>query len=597
MGFTFKGYNGFPDLSTYNFINVGQNLTDIWGQNFSQEFLRTDLFRAIGGGSYLDFKNLVENPNMKSLMLTAVYSDPSTWIKMYDGIQLMQLSGSGTSWEFHLMFSKRDLVKWTVDTSQDPPETNHYEYGPQEIVLHCNTATQPFMPELFTPRMAILYFDRIVCPYDNYYLQDAAHDVYKIIIGNGTTVISTGSTSWDDAINGRGPIRRIVELDEHDYPTITERFDWPIGDGEIYSGDTPNDWWSYSAYNGAAAETFISSWGQVAMTPANDTSGPGGNDHIPYDDRSDPVPNDGPPTVGVNSSGFVKAYHVEQAELTALRTYLYSSSFLDNVAKMISNPMDYIISLMIFPLNPQESGSENIGIGGLDSGVSSHKILQYKEIDCGSVNVAEKYGGFMDYDNFTQVSVYLPFCGNLMLDTNIVMNSTLKLHYTIDFLTGDCVAKLTVKNNHGTNAQFYFKEGNCACQVPMSGANYANMYMGAIKGMLGIAGSAATGNAAGVVSSAVDMVSGMKVERERIGNISGNHGLMCNYIPYVCIERPVQSYAENYELTEGRPSNIGGTLGSFHGYTEVQKIKLDGVVATEAELAEIRNLLESGVYV
>lgn len=593
MGKTFKGYNGFPDLSTYNFSNTGLNLTEIWGSQ-AGEFLRTNLFRVVGGGTFLDFRDIVENGPLRTELMNADPNVPSTWYKMYEGIQLMELSGSGTSWTFRLMFAERDLIEWSVDTSVDPPVPNEYEKGPQEVVVTVDTSDSNIFPEVFRPRMAILYFDEIICPYDNYYLKHVSNDVYKIVLGNGNKA-STGSVYWDDAITP-APKRRVVELDENNNPQIVDRYDWLIG-GELFSGDEPNNWWSLCSYNNRVNMTFVKSWGGIPMTPDNDTSGTGGNPNVPYDDRSDPVPYDGVPSIGATSSGFVKLYHVNSADLLALKNYLYSSSFLDNVSKLINNPMDYIIALMCFPLSPTDSTSEYIGVGGLSSSVSAPKALQYKEIDCGSINVAEKFNSFMDYDNLTQVSLYLPFCGMMKLDTNVVMHSSVKLYYNVDFLTGDCVARVIIKNNHGTNAETYIKEGNCACQIPMSGANYMSFYAGAFKTAMGIGASLTSGNMVGAAESAINGIASMKVERERIGNVSGNHGLMSNYNPYIMIERPVQNYPENYNAVIGRPSNIGGTLGSFSGYTVVNDIKLDSMIATDAELAEIRQLLAGGVYV
>lgn len=594
MGATFKGYNGFPDLQTYNFVNTGSNLTEIWGRE-SGEFIRTNLFRAVGGGTFCDFKTIVDNVPLRTELMKADPTKESTWIKAYEGIRLMQLSGAGTTWTFRFMFTKRDIVSWQVDTSGDDPVTPTYERGPQELAIVCDTSRDPLLPDVFRPRMAILYFDRILCPNDNYYLQEAQSDVYRIVVGNGNHA-TAGTQAWDDAIMS-SPLRRVVELDEHDTPQIEHRFNWIIGDNGIYSGDSPNEWWSYCSYTNANDKYFLTSWGGSPATSDTDTSGTGGNPNIPYDDRSDPVPYDGVPSIGVTSSGFVKLYHVNQSHLTALRDYLYSSSFLDNVSKLISNPMDYIIALMAFPLAPTDGTSEAIGIGGLSSEINAHKALQYKEVDCGTLNVAEKFGSFMDYDNFTQVSLYLPFCGVLKLDTNVAMHSAINLRYNIDFLTGDCTARVMVHNNHGTEAEFYIKEGNCACQVPMSGANYMSFYAGAFKAVMGAGLALGAGNVGGAVASAVNGVASMKVERDRIGSVSGNHGFMSQYVPYLCIERPVQNYPENFNHVIGRSSNIGGKVGDFDGYTEVREVDLSGIPATDKELEEIRSLLTNGVYV
>ena len=60
---------------------------------------------------------------------------------------------------------------------------------------------------------------------------------------------------------------------------------------------------------------------------------------------------------------------------------------------------------------------------------------------------------------------------------------------------------------------------------------------------------------------------------------------------------PRQSMPEGYEKVCGFPCNEGGKLGNFTGYTVVEDIRLNGLVATAPEVEEIYQLLKSGVII
>ena len=90
---------------------------------------------------------------------------------------------------------------------------------------------------------------------------------------------------------------------------------------------------------------------------------------------------------------------------------------------------------------------------------------------------------------------------------------------------------------------------------------------------------------------------GMKPNFKKTGAISGSTGLMSVKQPYLCLTTPRQSMPEGYEKVCGFPCNIGGKLGDFSGYTVVEDIRLNGLVATSPEVDEIYKLLKSGVII
>lgn len=110
----------------------------------------------------------------------------------------------------------------------------------------------------------------------------------------------------------------------------------------------------------------------------------------------------------------------------------------------------------------------------------------------------------------------------------------------------------------------------------------------------------ARGRVAGQISSAVsgtvNSVMGAKQYISHSGTVTGSAGMLGIKQPFVLIEYPNQSLAENYKHFVGYPSNISGKLSEFSGYTECEQVVPSGFTGTDGELAEVLSLLKEGVY-
>ena len=101
---------------------------------------------------------------------------------------------------------------------------------------------------------------------------------------------------------------------------------------------------------------------------------------------------------------------------------------------------------------------------------------------------------------------------------------------------------------------------------------------------------------ANTVNNVATNVMSAKTQIQHTGTVSGSSGILGNRIPYVMIEYPNQSLAENYKHYVGYPSNMTASLGSLSGYTECEQLILSGITATDPELEEITEALKGGVY-
>ena len=315
-------------------------------------------------------------------------------------------------------------------------------------------------------------------------------------------------------------------------------------------------------------------------------SKPGGGDGD-QSDISDPIIEDD--IIDGLSSDFVKLYKITKANLTALSEYMLQDSFLTNIKKLYADPMDAIISLNTFPINATGTAGV-ITTSGVSTGINAVQIKNsIIDIDCGKIAMKEYWGSFLDYE--TKISLFLPYVGIQSISTDDFMNDLIHVVYRVDLLSGGFV--VFVKNSKGIVHQ---TTGNMAYHMPVTSIDYSRMYSALITGAVGIAGNAAEGNAAGVISGTLSTIQNFHPQIQMSGNFGGNTGICSNKKPYLIIERPVPNVPDNYSAIKGNTSNVTVTLGDCSGFTQISDMQIKYISATDAEKTQILNLLKSGVY-
>lgn len=304
------------------------------------------------------------------------------------------------------------------------------------------------------------------------------------------------------------------------------------------------------------------------------------------------------PTVmeGVTASGMCSVYNPTKEQLKNFSAWLWSPNFLDNFLKIFQNPMDAIIGLHIMYATPITGTPANIVCGYLDSGVSSKVVTQqFSEVDCGHVAIPEYFGNALDYEPYTQVHVYLPFIGIVSLKPNDVIGKELYIKYGVDAMTGTCLATLTTKKGSSEIACYTFP-GNCACQIPISGGNYAQMITGLAGFVASGVGAAATGNPLMALGAGASLLNS-HLDVSHGGAIGSNAGAMGIRIPYVIITRKSAYEATRYNEFYGFPANKTVQLSSCRGYTRVKHVHIEIPTATANEKKEIETILKQGVII
>lgn len=311
------------------------------------------------------------------------------------------------------------------------------------------------------------------------------------------------------------------------------------------------------------------------------------------------------PGLSVLDTGFIRMYNPTSAELRALGSFMWSSSFVDNILKMFEDPIDAIIQLGIVPLDLSAIQGSSVGIrlGNVATGVAAHELTtEFSYVDLGKCRVPENWGNALDYAPFTEVQIFLPFVGFVKLNANEIMDSTISLRYYFDLLSGDCVAALKIdkvsKNNVALHSVMYSYKGNLMLTIPFTGKNYSDFYGSIITTAVGAGLAGMSGGAASAVMSGISGATGLMnstPSMERSGSWTGAAAFIGDYKPYIAITRPIQHKAEHYSGYVGYPTFITYVLETLSGYTVVESVIDNTVAATEKEKEEIERLLKEGV--
>lgn len=229
-------------------------------------------------------------------------------------------------------------------------------------------------------------------------------------------------------------------------------------------------------------------------------------------------------------------------------------------------------------------------IGNYTSKVSMSKVVnQITSRPIGFFNVNPLYEGtpfsFVDYQ-FTSLSLYVPYCGNISIPASIAIGKTISVTLFVDVMSGDCCATIYINSE-----VFAILSGNCAFKYPLTGANFSTSFAGGLTG----------GSFRGLMENV------FSVERDRLGftgadvrgGLSGAVTGVANDRCVLTITRPRVYGNPDRSINATYDCLIRGKLSSFNGFVKVSKWYQpsgDLGLATKEELSEIESLLAEGVY-
>lgn len=409
---------------------------------------------------------------------------------------------------------------------------------------------------------------------------------FTILSYDGTTPAS-GQTTFDFLYDG---LRFYMTLLGGNTEPISTTF--PYADLRQFAASMPSKIFSLLASESFA--NIIVAESPDPYTNETDPSAEEGGDGENPDD--DPVEEETLPLPSVSGLGFCTIYVPSDTDLLRLAQYLWGGNLdLDNFLKLFANPMDSILGLSAVPVSLPGTSSPVYMGGQLLENITLPRFTgrTFVKVDMGTMTIDERWGSYLDYDPYTELSLYLPFIGIKNIKADDVMKKTISLTYSIDILSGACVAYIRPVGK----SVLYEWSGQCAMQIPITGQNWDNVFATATATAVSLGAalfSPSPVSAGAIASTAVQAISA-KPRVERSGAVSGLSGFLGQLRPYLIRVIPDAYIPNEQNKYIGYPSFITVNLGNLTGYNEVSSIHLEGIPATGNELSEIETLLKGGV--
>ena len=365
----------------------------------------------------------------------------------------------------------------------------------------------------------------------------------------------------------------------------------------------------------------------------SDIGGYGGGS---FDDSSDAFGLPSLPSLGVSEVGFINVYNPSKGQLQGFADELFpdfqmptpsTATGIEAVAENLANTFEvigdfaesyvnaglvnYVIDCHIVPVAPVTNGTSSIKVGFKTFNYSPAKVTSdYVEFDCGTLEIAEYYQNFLDYEG-TKAKLYLPFIGFVDIKPEWFQSGKLGVTYHFNIIDGSCIAFVIATSSKSKlkNTVVATFGGNCCVHMPITGVNYSSMISGVVGGAVGIASNASNmiktnradkgtvmsniEGAVGIASNLADAV-GAKPAIEQSNGYNAGMSFMCYRRPYLLIERPVASFSKNYPKEQGLPLNVTKKLGSMKGFTTCTAPLVDNFHCLEEEKEMIKQALIEG---
>lgn len=317
------------------------------------------------------------------------------------------------------------------------------------------------------------------------------------------------------------------------------------------------------------------------------------DDSQKFDDDSSDIVSD--ISTNSNISLLTSTYAMTETNLKALGKKLWDNSFLENISMINNSPIENLLSAKSFPFPVPTSGAteKNVVMGNVNMGVSGYELPSSfnptKTI--GTFKVDKKFNGVLEWLNYhIQVICYLPYIGFIELNIKEIIDKTITLKYIYDVITGVCTACF-----YANNIEICKYSGTIAIDIPITASNRAQVESGYIMSALGAVGSLLAGNLMGVAGSAFGALMNQNHFTTK-GSPSPSCDAFDEQKAFIIIDYPVYYPPTNYAHDYGYPCNLSMKLGNCKGFTKCANVDVDGLSCTEEERAELKRLLEGGVY-
>ena len=307
--------------------------------------------------------------------------------------------------------------------------------------------------------------------------------------------------------------------------------------------------------------------------------------------------------VGVitNTGQGITYYSMTESTFASFMAFLFGGSWLDapvtevsvELQKELVNPFQYIASVQWLPFITIGGTSEYIKFGYWTSTVIAEKISSANRVKTFSTSVtipehpqSSTRGKYLNGSPYTRRLVHLYVWGSFPLDATYYVDSqTFAVNIKVDVFTG--VGVLQVTDPEG----YTIHKASAQCGVPLQISQVTQNLIQTSMGVLGMVGSAVSGNLMGFASGIVDAVNSLAPQVQTEGAQGSTVGW--EIAPYIV--STFYPLVEEDNTHNGRPLMQRKTINTLSGYIKVENPDVD-IVGTVYEKDQIVNYMIGGFY-
>jgi len=312
-------------------------------------------------------------------------------------------------------------------------------------------------------------------------------------------------------------------------------------------------------------------------------------------------------------------YILTEAQAIDLGDKLYNADettlnkYLNGLKLFGENPINAIMQLTVYPFDVKAltnaTATESIKFGTADLGINAYKLLPpfNSYMSFSGVKVPSKYHDFWDYEPYTNLYIYIPYCGVHKL-SGAYIGKEITIDLIVEFSTGTCCACVSAD---GIIVDYF--NGKIGVNIPVTGDNASAFTSRVNSSIMNLAGSAVTtvggaltGNpiaiasgVTGLAHGALDISQVNGTDFSVSGSSSGNIDTIKPQYPYLIIERNTKLVPSNYGHSIGYNVQKYERLGDLDGFTTVFNPDLSDIAddMSTDEIEELKSILIGGFYV
>lgn len=304
-------------------------------------------------------------------------------------------------------------------------------------------------------------------------------------------------------------------------------------------------------------------------------------------------------------------YKLTGASLSEITEFLYDCSL--SLKFRNSQYRDAIASCIFIPYSVPAQIHNSLGLvylanksipvsGGCD-------IIKdpFVEIDFGTVDLTAGNIGFKSFADYiyTTAALYLPCFGSVNIDMTALASGILHVRAVIDCRNGNILYRVETQGELDSFPVLYGQyNGNAGIPVPIGGSNNGISLLGAAASIGNVAVGFATGNPLNIIGGASSLAEQAAPTIDTSGALQPAGAAMGTPAPVLQIRKKVLLQPPQWEEIAGRPSGGANVNDQYHlrdfagGFVQAAFVDVSGLTdATDAEKAEIEQLLKGGVFI